>query len=226
MDKISILRESSFFKNMSEEELREIEKFVIVRKFGKKIDIFSEQEMGDAFYVIISGVIKIYKSSSGGQIKTLALLQRGDFFGEMALLDEEMRSATARVLEPAEILIINKSNFMNKLKEKPQLGMKIMETLSYRIREANRQIEALTFQNVIGRVAMVLIDLAKKYGKKVPKGILIEFELTHQELAELVGTVREIVTKNLNKLKILKCIEIENHYIIITHKEGLKELIF
>lgn len=226
MDRIEILKALPIFKNMSEEELNEIGKIAFLRKFDKNVDIFFEQEMGDAFYIIVSGVIKIYRSSSGGQIKTLALLHRGDFFGEMALLDEEMRSANARVLEIAEIMVINKLDFMNRIKERPQLGMKIVETLSYRIREANKQIEALTFQNVIGRIAMHLLDLAKEYGKEHPKGILIDFDLTHQELADLVGTAREIVTKNLNKLKILRCIEIEDRRVIILNEQGLKELIF
>ncbi len=226
MEKKSILKRVPLFSKIEDKELQKIAEISHLKKYKKDEDIFSEGEEGDALYILISGVVKVFRTSSDGRIKTLALLQKGDFLGEMAILEKEIRSANVRAVEDAEMLVINKRDFAASLAGNPQLAFRIMETLCARLRDADQQIESLTFQNVSGRLVIALLDLAEKHGVKTDKGIKINMELTHQELSEMVGTAREVVSRILNDFRKTNCIDIEKHYITITNKEELKRMLY
>lgn len=223
MEKKSALKRVPLFSKIADKELEKIAEISNLKKYRKDEDIFSEGEVGDALYILFSGVVKVFRTSSDGRIKTLALLQKGDFLGEMAILEKEIRSANVRAVEDAELLVINKRDFAASLTSNPQIAFRIMETLCTRLRDADQQIESLTFQNVSGRLVIALLDLAEKHGVQTEKGVKINMELTHQELSEMVGTAREVVSRILNDFRKTDCIEIEKHYITITDKEKLKK---
>ena len=226
MEKKSVLKRVPLFSKIEDKELEKITEISHLKKYRKDEDIFSEGEVGDALYILVSGVVKIFRTSSDGRIKTLALLQKGDFLGEMALLEREIRSANVRAVEDAEMLVINRGDFEESLTSNPRIAFRIMETLCARLRDADKQIESLTFQNVSGRLVIALLDLAEKHGVQTDKGIKIDMELTHQELSEMVGTAREVVSRILNDFRKTNCIEIEKHYITITDKEELKKMLY
>lgn len=226
MEKKSVLKRVPLFSKIEDKELEKITEISHLKKYRKDKDIFSEGEVGDALYILVSGVVKVFRTSSDGRIKTLALLQKGDFLGEMAILEKEIRSANVRAVEDAEMLVINRRDFEASLTTNPQIAFKIMETLCARLRDADKQIESLTFQNVSGRLVIALLDLAEKHGVQTKKGIKIDMELTHQELSEMVGTAREVVSRILNDFRKTNCIEIEKHYITITDKEELKKILY
>lgn len=226
MEKKSVLKRVPLFSKIEDKELEKITEISHLKKYRKDEDIFSEGEVGDALYILVSGVVKVFRTSSDGRIKTLALLQKGDFLGEMAILEKEIRSANVRAVEDAEMLVINRRDFEASLTTNPQIAFKIMETICARLRDADKQIESLTFQNVSGRLVIALLDLAEKHGVQTKKGIKIDMELTHQELSEMVGTAREVVSRILNDFRKTNCIEIEKHYITITDKEELKKMLY
>jgi len=101
-----------------------------------------------------------------------------------------------------------------------------MKTLSARLRHADRQLSLLAFQNVSGNLAATLLDLAQTHGRDVPEGVKIDIELTHQEIADLVGTAREVVTKIINDFKRDNCVSFEGRYCIILNEEKLKAWIY
>jgi len=226
MEKKSILKKVPLLSKIDDRQLEKIAEISHMKKYRKGEDIFSEGEVGDALYIVVSGVVKVFRRSSDGRVKTLALLAKGDFLGEMSLLDREIRSANVSAAENTEMLVINRRDFEACLKSNPQISFNIMETLCARLREADRQIESLTFQNVSGRLVIALLDLAEKHGVQAEKGIKINMELTHQELAEMVGTAREVVSRILNDFRKANCIEVEKHYITIIDKEELKRVLY
>lgn len=191
------------------------------KKYKKSAYLFFENDKGREMYLIVSGLVKVYKSDTTGRIKTLSYLKEGDFFGEMALLDVEIRSASAQFLEDSEVMILDGKFFKRFVFDHPKMALKIMKTLSSRLRETNKQIEDLTFHNLPGRVASSLIKLAEKHGKNIDGGCMIMLELTHKEIADLVGTAREVVTSILSAFKKAGCITIEKQQITITNKEEL-----
>lgn len=225
MDKSALLKKVGLFLRLSSKSINKIAKISYIEQYKKDECIFSEKDEGDKLYIVISGGVKIFKSSSRERIKTLALLKEGDFFGEMAILDKESRSATAQAIKDTAMLVIDNDSFRMLLKNNSEILFNIIESLCLRLREADRQIQTLTFQNIIGRIATALLDLAGKAGVKTEEGIKINMEITHQELADLVGTAREIITKALSNFKRNGYISIDEHYITILDKEKLKDAI-
>ena len=194
------LAELILFKDLTTDELAVVEEIIYPAKYQNKEILFMEGDVGDAIYFIEYGLVKIFKTSSQGQEKTLALLKRGDFFGEMAVFNQSLRSASARIMKDSKLLVMGLEEFQEILTDNSDLALKIVATLAKRLKKANQEIKQLTFNSVEERLVKVLLKLQKKHGVKQKKGILISEQLTHQELANLVGSTRGTITKLLNKL--------------------------
>ena len=220
-EKRALLRRVPLFSDVKEKDLRVILKNTTERRYRKGSYMFFEKEPGNTLFIIISGLVKIYKSDASGRIKTLTYLKEGDFFGEMAMLDEEARSASAQVMQDTHVLVLERQNFHKEIMGSPAIALKVMKTLSARLRIADKQLEDLTFRNLPGRVASTLLQLAEKHGEKTREGMRINLSMTHQELAEMVGTAREAVTSILGDFRAAKAVQIHNKFITITNKEEL-----
>ena len=134
------------------------------RQYGKKgAFLFYENDEGGEMFLIVSGLVKVFKSDASGHIKTLTFLRDGDFFGEMALLDVEARSASAQFMEDTELMTLEGRSFRSIVDDHTVIALKMLKTMSTRLREANRQIEDLAFRNLPGRVASTIIRLADKH---------------------------------------------------------------
>ncbi len=214
MTLFNILKKVPIFKNLNDKDLKEIEKIFFKKTCVKNEHIFSETDEGDRFYIVVEGQIKIYKISSSGQVKTFDYLSDGDFFGEMALLEKNKRSAYALALEDTRLYVITHINFQKFLISKPRILLTISKTLSARLRNADKEIEMFAFHKVKDRLVMCLVAEADRQ-KTVKGGKDIEIGITHQELSELVGTAREVISRNLKELKEEKLIKIKNSNIII-----------
>lgn len=226
-DKTLFLKKVPLFSKLHRKALEKIARITRPRRYKSGQMILKENERGNSLFMIVSGMVKIYSSSrSNAARKTLALLRRGDFFGEMALLDHEARSASALALSDTETLTSSRRDFGMILKNNPSLCMDIMSTLASRLRDADKQIGSLTFQNILGRVAVVLLDLASRHGVKKIDGIEIGLDLTHQDLAEMVGTAREMVTKVISRFKRSCCVKLSGRRITVTDIEKLKSWIY
>lgn len=220
--KKDFLRKVPLFTDIDDREINKLIPIIVEKKYKKGQYLFFENDIGNELFLITSGTIKIFKSDKKtAKIKTLTYLKEGDFFGEMAMLDEEIRSASAQVIEDANVYILSGKKFKDIMLENPKTAFKITKTLSSRLRAADQQIHDLTFRDLPGRVATTLINLAEKYGRKSDKGTRINVKLTHQELADIVGTAREVVTSILSAFKKANCIEIDKHYMIIIDKDEL-----
>ena len=158
-----------------------------LKKFKRAEKIFVESQPGASLYVVMTGRVKIYGTSYQGRSKTFAFLEPGDFFGEMSLIDDEVRSASASALEDAILIMLKADDYRKLMISRPQIAMSVLHTLAHRLRRANKEIEALSFNNVLGRIAQILIELSERYGKKTDEGIRIEMPLSHRELARWQG---------------------------------------
>ena len=225
IDKQKFLRKIPIFAFISDKELDYIASISRIRDCSKDENIFSEKEIANTLFIIVQGMVKIVRSSGEGRVKTLAILGSGDFFGEMALVEQECRSASARAMKDSQLLVISRCDFEAILKKYPSISHELMKILSQRLREADREIENLSFQNVLARLAIALMDLAEKHGTQTSRGIEIQLELTHQELAEMVGTAREVVSRILLSFKKNKCIAIDRRTITIIDKDELRSMV-
>jgi CRP/FNR family cyclic AMP-dependent transcriptional regulator len=220
------LRQVPLFHGLSDDDLRVVARIAKVRDFKKGETIFSKEARGDTMFVVMKGIVKIFSMSEMGKSKTFAYLETPDFFGEMALLEKGERSAGAVAVAPAHLLTIHRRDFQKLVVARPQLAFALLRTLCARLRRADKDIEAMSFNSVLGRVARILLDLAKRHGRQTPKGLRIHLELSHQELAEMVGTAREMVTRILNRFVRTQCLQMDGKYLVVTDPHKLREWIF
>jgi CRP/FNR family transcriptional regulator, cyclic AMP receptor protein len=223
---IPLLKNVPLFQDLSQSELETIAPLFIERKYKKGTILFFEGDLGEEFFLIQTGVVKIYRIDNAKEI-ILALFRDGDFFGEMALMQKGLtRSATAETLEAGSIYSLVRSEFYQFMERSPKLCLKLLDVTMERLRKANEQIYDLTFLDVRTRTIKTIYRLSEEYGIVKPNGILINVKLTHQQLANMVGTVRESVTKVLQELQEDGTITIDKKFIFIRNMDGLKKMIY
>ncbi len=170
-------------------------------KFGKEYApgeiIFCEYEPGDNFYFILSGQVQITKIV-GDNEKTLDIMEDGDIFGEMAILEQQPRSATVIALTTVRVLEFNRENFELLLKSNPQLALKLLKIFCKRIYDAKRQLMVLTLEGNEYRVADVLVLMAEKQGINVEERLSVEIKLTPDEISSMSSVP---IDKTLHILK-------------------------
>lgn len=214
------ISQTPLFEGLSGEELSRIKERLVERSYPKGAIVFSEGEQTDGLYIISSGLVKVFKLHIDGREKTLDLLKPGQYIGEVSLFGSSVRSASVETLKPTKFFVIPSTDLRKLLLETPGLAVKIIEILSNRLREANRQIQELAFMNSRSRVICSLINLAETHGRAEGTNICIDIRLTHSEFAKLAGVSRETVTKVLLELQSISVISITSKYIkIISNRE-------
>jgi CRP-like cAMP-binding protein len=193
------LRTIPLFADVGDEGLQSISDLLIERRMPKHHTIVEEGLPGDYMYVIREGQVKVTKLSGDGREKILELLGPGDFFGEMSLLDNAERSASVKSLTETRILALARNDFLKELRRNPDLAMAVIQELTRRVRTMDEQASALSFQRVKERTQGLLRRLAKEAPE--PDGRRATPALTHQQIADMIGTSRETVTRVVKRLK-------------------------
>jgi CRP/FNR family cyclic AMP-dependent transcriptional regulator len=221
---VPLLQNVPIFQDLSINELEVIAPLFVERNYKKGTILFFEADIGEEFYLIETGVVKIYRIDYAKEI-ILALFRDGDFFGEMSLIQKGLtRSATAETLETSTIYTLVRSEFYQFLERSPKLSLRLLQVTMDRLRKANEQIYDLTFLDVRMRIIKVVCRLAEEHGIQKNDSLMINMKLTHQQLANLAGTVRESVTKVLHELQEDQIITIQKKMIYINKMDALKRL--
>jgi CRP/FNR family transcriptional regulator len=173
----------------------------------------------------MEGKVKIYKTSEDGREHILYIAVPGDIFAEVILFNEVNYPATAEVLEQARIAVIRNEDLEQVLKDHPPMAVAIIKVLNKRLMDAQQQVKSLALHNTHGRTAQMLIKLAMEHGSKTENGMELDLVISRQELANMVGTTRETVTRVLMAFKKYQLIEIDRNTIRITQPDKLKEWI-
>ena len=196
-----LLARASLFAELEPPEVETLARAAERREFARDEVIFAANEPADGLYVLASGRVKVCVSSSGGKELILATLGPEQFFGEMALLDNEPRSASVIAQLPTVAFRIRRDEFERLIEQYPTIARKLMRELSLRIRRANAQMESLATLDVVGRLARYFIDLARQHGQILGNGWVAVRRPTHQDIANSIGTSRETVTRLINDLE-------------------------
>jgi CRP/FNR family cyclic AMP-dependent transcriptional regulator len=196
---LETLRSIPLFAHVLDTDLDEIASHLIERRYPRNTTIVEEGLAGDYMYVIREGRVKVTKLSEDGREKILEFLEAGDFVGEMALLERAPRSASVKTLAPVRLLALSRTDFLATLRRNPDLALAVIEVLCGRLRTQNDQASALSFQRVKDRTKGLLVRLAKEpVGDGSRRGTP---QLTHQQIADMIGTSRETVTRVVKELK-------------------------
>ena len=166
-------------------------------KIAKGSILFKEGDDGEHLYVIVDGKLKLGTSSGDGRENLLSILGPGEMFGELSLFDPGPRTSTATAVTDAKLISLSHEKVIPWLKQNPEVSLQLLTRLSQRLRRTNEAVGDLVFSDVPGRVAKALIDLGDRFGKTTPEGLLVNHDLTQEELAQLVGASRETVNKAL-----------------------------
>jgi CRP/FNR family cyclic AMP-dependent transcriptional regulator len=214
MEVLDPLRNIPLFAGLDDERLVELSGTIIRRKFPRHTILFSKGDESDALYLVVNGSAKAVINDENGREMVLNQFGPGEFFGEFALLDGQPRSATVITREPTEAMIIRRDDFQRLVLCERDVVLDLLKILLVKLRLATEKIESLTFLNVYGRITQLLLNLASPCdGFQV-----ITERLTHQEIANMVGASREMVSKIMKQLEIGGYIVNENKYLIINKK--------
>jgi len=184
---------------VSDADLELIASLLIERRYARNTTIVEEGLPGDYMYVIREGRVKVTKLSDEGREKILNFLDEGGFFGEMALLDRAPRIASVKTLKPVRLLALSRTDFLNALRTSPDLAMAVIQELVRRLREVDEQASSLSFQRVKERTKGLLRRLALESADDPERRTTAA--LTHQQIADMIGTSRETVTRVVKELK-------------------------
>lgn len=184
------------------------------RTYPANAILITEGDQTDSLYVIVDGEVKVFANDDSGKEVILNILGPGEYFGEIALVDDQPRSASVMTLAPTKVMIISKSNFKKCLEENPDMSFNLIRALTKQVRALTDSVKNLALMDVYGRVAHTLLDLADDVdGKQV-----IEQKLTHQDIANMVGASREMVSRILKDLSTGGYITVDKKHITINEK--------
>jgi CRP/FNR family cyclic AMP-dependent transcriptional regulator len=210
-----ILQQVELFQGLSKDELETLSSNSSSRSFPKNTVVIHENDPADSLFIIESGKVKVYCSDKNGKEFIMNTQGEGDYFGELALLDDSTRSASVRTVEKSSFCIIFKDNFNRVLDDHPNIARKMIRNLAARVRKLTADVKSLALQDVYGRVANVLMDLAEPRGDGT---LYIPEKLTQQDIADRVGASREMVARILKDLTIGDYIRFEGRHIIINSR--------
>ncbi len=206
--------ETPFFSRLDDVTIRFFEEVAVRKRFPKNTVLFSKGDESDSLYIVYRGKVKAIVHDEQGREVVLAVIGPGEYIGEMAAIDGAPRSATIVTKEPTEILIIHREAFGKILSSNANMMFDLLKVLLERFRKADEKIESLAFMNVYSRVANLLMQSAEPQGEKW----VIRETLTHQEIADMVGSSRETVSRTIGALLDSGSISIEKKQITINRK--------
>lgn len=201
------------FAGLLDEDLALVENHGSIKTYRKNTIVINQDDETDSLYVILSGSVKVFISGEDGREVVLNQKGEGEYFGEMALIDRQPRSASVVTLQPSRLMIISRTDFMQCVSRNPGIALNLIEPMSRRIRALTENVTSLALLDVYGRVARVLLDQAVE-----EEGRTITGKLTQQDIADMVGASRAMVSRIIKDLKLGGYISIEKKRIIINQQ--------
>jgi CRP/FNR family transcriptional regulator, cyclic AMP receptor protein len=220
--KLDLIRKIPLFSTLTDEEFVPLQHIFVQRAYNKNQVIFLEEETGNYMYLVLTGKVKVSKSSSGGRETILAIHRAGDFFGEMSLLDGKTAPATVSAMEDSKIISLSGADFHKYLMHNEKVLLQIINVLCARLRQV-WQTQSISSSTADAKIRNGIYQLSKKHGIQDAHGTIIDLKITHQELAEMVGTSRETVTRVLAHLRDEGIIEVEQRRITLLKPKALLE---
>lgn len=215
---IDFLKSIPYFSGLSPAELDSIRQRLFEMKAERGEVILLEGEPAEALFFVVSGVVKVFKTSIEGKEQILSIVRPGESFNDVSVFDGGPNPTSAQAMGPVVLYTIKNNDLKVILREHPQVVLNIIKVLAEQVRQLVSLVEDLSFRRVIGRVAKILLE-------HVGDGTGPRPQLTQQEMAAMAGTVREVVARSLKALEEEGTIRLDRHRIVITDKEALQEMV-
>ncbi len=219
-----VLADFTLFRELNDFELTKITDIAISREWKKQSHVFLQGDPLENVYFIYNGRIKIYKSDINGKEQIVAIAKKGEMFPHVGFFRKGDYPAYAEVLEPSTLIAIPISKFETVLIENPELCIKVFKVLGEKIVDLQNRLEEQILNNTYEQIVKLLIRLAQKHGKEQEDGtILLKSEFTNKDLANMIGTTRETISRTLTKMKKDELIEVNDEGDMIVDVEILME---
>jgi CRP-like cAMP-binding protein len=219
---VEALGRCRLFSGIDPEALEAIARSLRIRHFRRGEVLFHEGDPGDALFIVASGAVKVVVPSEEGEEAILATLKRGDFLGELALLDGAPRSASAIALEATDALTLPRDQFRALADAEPAIRGALLEAMARELRRLTKHVAELHFLDLTGRLAARLVRLAEDHGERLPDGsVRLDAPLTQSDLAAMIGATRQSVNKLLGEFEEEGLLRLERDSIVVADVAAL-----
>ena len=222
-EKIRLLSMVDVLEPLTGEELEEFSRRVPDTHIEQGQIFYSPQERSEALFMLKKGRVRIYKVTPEGWEFTLAVVEAGMMFGEMSLTAQRMWEAYAEAMEPSDICILKNADLERIVRGNPEVGIKMIRVLSERLRLCETRLEDITLKNIPARLASLILQLAASEGVMTPEGPRIPTHYTHRQLAMMIGSSRETVTRAFTKLQRAGAVELKDRHIFVKDIQALEK---
>jgi CRP/FNR family transcriptional regulator, cyclic AMP receptor protein len=223
IDIAQVLAKAPLLADLSSSELQLLAARTVRKVFASGELLFSEGEPCNGLHIIAHGKVRIFKTSVNGREQVLAVNGPGETVAELPVFDGGPYPASASATEDAEIAFISRRDFHAYCLEHPEVALKVLSQVGARLRRLVGIIEELSFTTIRQRLIAMLVKLAQSQGSKTDRGIEFQLPSTHQELASQLGTVRELISRNLMRLQAEGLLDVDARHIVVRDIEGLTE---
>jgi CRP/FNR family transcriptional regulator len=224
-DLAAVLKNTPLFSSLSQPELQLLSKRTVRKLFNSGELLFSEGEPCNGLNIISRGKVRIFKTSASGREQVLAVEKPGESIAEIPIFDGGPYPASAAAIEDTEIAFISRRDFRAYCLEHPEVALKVLAVVGARLRRLVAIIEELSFTTIRQRLVAMLVRLAQTEGKKTARGVEFLLPSSHQELANQLGTVRELISRNLTRLQAEGLLEVDSRQIVVKDLHGLREIL-
>ena len=224
VDKRKLLEQHPLFGRLEPDELERLVTYMRVARYPRRTVLFRKGDPGVNMMVVVRGRVKVCTHSEDGKELVLNLFSPGEVFGEIALLDGADRTADAVTLDPCELLVLERRDFLPFLRSHPDACMRLLAVLCQKLRQTSELLEEALFLEGPSRLAKRLVHLAEAFGRPVADGVRIDLQLSQQQLGNMVGMSRESMNKHLRQWREEDLIRIQEGYYVITNLDALQAM--
>lgn len=222
-DKYWYLKNCDLFSRLEQAEIEAIEMRSRSRSFARGDLIYLPADRSESVLLLTTGRVKLYHVTQEGKTASLALIDPGELFGELAIFDTTPREEFAEAMEKSTVVLIP-SDVVNELMTKhPEVSLGVTKLMGFRRRRVEQRLKSLLFRSNRERLGHLLLELVEKYGQRHEGGVLIGIRLSHQELANIIGSTRETVTVLLGELQDEGKVTVQRRRVVVRNVQGLAE---
>jgi len=224
-DLVAVLGRTALLGSLSEPELRSLAMRTVRKSYAAGEWLFTEGEPCTGLHIVSSGRVRIFKTSVGGREQVLAVEGPGSTVAELPVFDGGAYPASVVAVEDTEVAFISRRDFQAFCLEHPEVALKVLAVVGARLRGLVAIIEELSFTTIRQRLASMLVKLAQTEGKKTARGVEFRLPASHQEIANQLGTVRELISRNLMRLAAEGLVEVDAREVVVKDLAGLAAIL-